>query len=70
MNFVVSFPQSEAETLEPQVDQLVDAHGLEELNRMVGMGTVDIELSGSPQNVSAFVDAAAKLDGVHCTEQP
>ena len=70
MNFVVSFSQSEAETLEPQVDQLVEVHRLDEANRMFGMGTVDLELSGSREAVSAFIDAAAKLDGVHCTEQP
>ena len=70
MNFIVSFQQSKAEALEQEVDQLVEAHGLDEANRMFGMGTVDIELSGSREAVSAFIDAAAKLDGVHCTEQP
>lgn len=70
MNVVISFSLSEADEVEPLVDRLVEAHGHNVVSCMVGMGTVDIELSGSPQNVSAFIVAAAQINGVHCTEQP
>jgi hypothetical protein len=70
MTIVASFPDSEAERLEPQVDQLIQTHSLTESGRWIGMGFVDIELSGEQATILAFVDAAAVLDGVHCTEQP
>jgi hypothetical protein len=70
MTIVVSFPESEAERLEPQVDQLIQTHSLTESGQWIGMGFVDIELSGDQAAVLIFVDAVAVLDGVHCTEQP
>jgi hypothetical protein len=70
VTIVVSFPESEAERLEPQVDQLIQTQSLTESGRWIGMGFVDIELIGEQAAVLAFVDAVAVLDGVHCTEQP
>jgi len=70
VSVVVSFPQTEAERLEPQIDRLIQVHSLTELDRMFGMGIVDIELSGEQGAVKAFADAVAVLDGAHCTEQP
>jgi hypothetical protein len=70
MTIVASFPQSEAEQLEPQIDGLIQAHSLTESGRWAGMGFVDTELSGDRSAVSAFAGAAAVLDDVHLTEQP
>ena len=70
MTIIVSIPQSETERLEPQIDELVQSHSLTDSARWIGMGSVDIELSGERAAIMAFVDAAVVLDGVHCTEQP
>jgi hypothetical protein len=70
VSIIVSFPQTEAELLEPQIDRLIEAHSLTELDRMFGMGTVDIELSGEQGAVNAFAEAVAVLGGAHCTAQP
>jgi hypothetical protein len=70
MTIVVSFPESDAQRSEPRIDQLIQTHSLTESCRWIGMGFIDIELSGEQAAVSAFVDAVAFLDGVHCTEQP